>query len=420
MSVSKKSSKSANGDGSIFQQKTANGEIRWKVQVTLGRDSSGRMRRTTRSTKSRRDAERLLRSLLKEQDDGRLIQIRSETVSSLGTYWTREDRPSRVRASTAAGYEDLLRRYVYPSIGNVRMVDLNAAHVQKMMQLVKHAGKSAVTINHARRALFGLCTYAVRMGIISYNPVAATEPVKRQAGDATQVKKPWSIEESINVLSGAIGDDRMDCFLHIMLYCGLRPGEALGLRWSDIDLDRGLLHVTGTLREERRITSTGAGVVRLVRNDPKNVHSRRALQMHPHVHQALVRQQMRHDMWRTIEGSNWIDSGYVHTTRIGTAVNPSNNRKYFYKFLTSIGVRRIRVHDLRHVVAVLALEGDVRIEEVSQALGHTRIDTTKQIYAGHVQRLNDRFTDGVGGLLSAAIERRNTQVEESNVEATDG
>jgi integrase len=205
-----------------------------------------------------------------------------------------------------------------------------------------------------------------------------------------------------------------------MLYCGLRPGEALSLRWSDIDLDRSLLHVTGTLREERRITSTGAGVVRLVRNDPKNVHSRRALQIHPHVYQALVRQQMRHDMWRTIEGGNWIDSGYVHTTRVGTSVNPSNNRKYFYKFLTSIGVRRIRVHDLRHVVAVLALEGDVRIEEVSQALGHPRIDTTKQIYAGHVQRLNDRFTDGVGGLLSAAIDRRNTQVEESNVEAADG
>jgi integrase len=420
MPTSHNSSKSANGNGSIFPQKTKNGEMRWKVQVTLGRDSTGRIRRTTRTVSSRRDAEKLLRQLLKKQDDGHLTQIRSDTVATLGKYWVREDRPSRVRPSTAAGYEDLLRRYVNPTIGNVRMVDLTAQHVEKMMQVLRHEGKAAVTINAARRVLSGLCVYAVRTGLIPYNPVSATQPMKRQPGDAKQVQKPWSIEETTAVLTHARTDDKMDCFLHIMLYCGLRPGEALGVRWCDIDFDRGLLHVTGTLRDERRITPEGVGVVRLVRNDPKTAHSRRALQIHPDVYGALERQLMRRDMWKTIEGSNWQESDYVHTTHLGTAIDPSNNRKYFYRFLKSIGTRRIRVHDLRHVVAVLALEGDVRIEEVSQALGHTRIDTTKQIYAGHVQRLNDRFTDGVGGLLSTAINKRNSQTVESKIEASDG
>ena len=95
----------------------------------------------------------------------------------------------------------------------------------------------------------------------------------------------------------------------------------------------------------------------------------------------------------------WVASGYVITTRKGTPYFASNFRKKFYKALESVGIRRVRLHDLRHVVARLALEGDARLEEVSQALGHTRVDTTKQIYAGFVRQLNDRFTATIASII---------------------
>jgi integrase len=214
------------------------------------------------------------------------------------------------------------------------------------------------------------------------------------------VQKPWSLDESLSVLKAAPSDDQMDCFIHLMLLTGLRPGEALGLRWCDIDLEKNMLHVTGTLRVDRRIMPNGDGVTRLTRNDPKTKASNRSLPLHPDLREALERQQMRQSLWRTLAGPKWIDSGYVICTSVGTPKDPNNNRQKFYQFLERIDVRRIRQHDMRHVVAIRALEGDVRLEDVSQALGHTRLDTTKQIYAGNVPRLNDRFIQGLGDLFS--------------------
>jgi len=392
--------KSANGSGSIFTVTTANGVTKWKVQVTLGRDSKGRLRRTTRTVNTKRQAEVMLRQMLAQQDKGLLAQSRTDTVTSFGVHWAREERPQRVRPATAAEYEDVLRRYVNPTLGNVRIVELTAAHVEKMMNVLRSDGKGSSTINKARRVLFGMCTYAVRLGLIPHNPVSAVETVRRQPGDKTQVRQPWTLEETKSALTATRDDDALDCFMHVMLYTGLRPGEALGIRWCDIDFDQRLLHVTGTLREERRLTPEGIGVVRLVRNDPKTVHSRRTLTIEPNLMNALERQQMRNDLWRTIAGPDWVDSGYVHTTRLGTPFNISNVRKYFYRCLDRAELRRIRLHDIRHVVARLGLEADLRIEDVSQALGHTRIDTTKQIYAGHVQKLNDRFTTSISDLLA--------------------
>jgi integrase len=108
---------------------------------------------------------------------------------------------------------------------------------------------------------------------------------------------------------------------------------------------------------------------------------------------------MRQAVARISQG-NWHNSGYVLTSAVGTPISAPNLRLRFKKFLTSIDVRYIRPHDLRHTVAFLVLnDANVPIEKASQALGHTRIDTTKQIYAGHVPRYNDDFIAGIASVL---------------------
>lgn len=82
-------------------------------------------------------------------------------------------------------------------------------------------------------------------------------------------------------------------------------------------------------------------------------------------------------------------------SRAGSWVHPTNYSKRFQDFLRSQSVRRIRIHDIRHTAAMIGLESGVRIEAVSQALGHTRIDVTKSIYAPYVQALADEFTSGL-------------------------
>jgi integrase len=176
-----------------------------------------------------------------------------------------------------------------------------------------------------------------------------------------------------------------------MLWLGLRPGEALGVRWEDVDDINQKLHITGTLKSERRITTSQKGIVRLTRNAPKTKASQRSLHIGPEVHAALDRQRTRQTKWAAANGPKWQESGYLVTTRVGSPVSSSNLRKRFMRFLSSIGVRYIRMHDMRHTVAKVALNGGLPIEQVSQVLGHTRIDTTKQIYAGHVPMYTENF-----------------------------
>jgi integrase len=161
--------------------------------------------------------------------------------------------------------------------------------------------------------------------------------------------------------------------------------------------------ITGTLTDAQFFMPDGQGVVRQVRNDPKTFASRRDLPISEALAESLDRQQMRQAVQEMSAGHRWKHTGYVFTSQVGTPFFLSNLRKKYQKFLQEIDIRYIRLHDMRHTVARIALDsGKVPIEQASQALGHTRIDTTKQIYAGYVPRYNEEFVAGISQVLPAA------------------
>ena len=409
--------KARNGEGSIFARKDKKGKtIGYAVEMSMGFKANGKRDRTRRRAKTYKEALALRTRMANEHLDGRLTIIHAETVSTYGIRWVREVKAQQVRGSTAADYEARLRREVFPMLGTIRMVDLKPVHVDRWMAALRKAGKSANTVNGARQVLGAMCKHANRTGIIPTNPVLATDPVKRQKGDPTQVKEPWSLDEVYKVLREAC-DDPLDGFLHVMLHLGLRPGEAMGLRWEDVDLTKRTLTITGTLTDTQVFMPDGQGVVRQVRNDPKTAASRRILPIDEALAASLDRQQMRQAVQHVSAGERWKDTGYVFTTSVGTPFSLSNLRKKYQKFLDRIEVRYIRLHDLRHTVARMALDsGNVPIEQASQALGHTRIDTTKQIYAGYVPRYNEKFVAGLSGILPAAPRPNPPEPGEAHVE----
>jgi integrase len=116
--------------------------------------------------------------------------------------------------------------------------------------------------------------------------------------------------------------------------------------------------------------------------------------------EALMRHTEAHDRAVVKAGGAWRESGCVFTTRIGTPVSPTNLRRLYVKFLAQNGIRFIRIHDMRHTAAGLSLAQGVRIESVSQALGHKDILMTKSIYAPNIQALNDEFAMGLSECLA--------------------
>ena len=399
-----KKTKARNNEGSIFKKTLKDGTVVYIVEISLGKKATGRRLRTQKSFKTLAAAKQGRVQMLKAQQEGRLTQVRNDTVNTYGLWWAREVKPQHIRETTAADYEDRLRRYVFPFLGHIRMVDLKTEHIIAWMNELKRSGKSANTINGARRVLTGMCKYAARTSVIPVNPVLATDSMRRQAGEKSQVREPWSQGEMNQVLQAVVADSKLDCFLHLMMHTGMRPGEVLGLRWQDVDGAGSSLSVTGTLKQARRITPSGQGVVRMERNEPKTSASRRPITISPELSQALDRQKMYESLARITARQNWKESGYVITTQVGTPVSLSNLRKAYIKFLSAHTVRYIRLHDIRHSVATLSLGLGIPIEQVSQVLGHTRIETTKSIYAQHVPKFTENFALVLSASLPSAME----------------
>ena len=396
--------KARNNEGSIFKKTLKDGTVVHIVEISLGKKANGKRRRTQKTFKTLSEAKQGRVQMLKAQQEGRLTEVRNDTVYTYGLWWAREVKPQHIRQTTAADYEDRLRLYVFPLLGSIRMVDLKTEHIIAWMNELKKSGKSTNTINGARRVLTGMCKYAARTGVIPFNPVLATDSMRRQGDEKSQVREPWNQQEMNKVLRAVVANSKLDCFLHLMMHTGMRPGEVLGLRWQDIDGASSSLSVTGTLKQARRITPSGEGVVRIERNEPKTFASRRPITISPELSQALERQKMIESVARITAGQNWIESGYVITTLVGTPVSLSNLRKAYSKFLSTNGHRYIRLHDIRHSVATLSLGLGIPIEQVSQVLGHTRIETTKNIYAQHVPKFTENFALVLSASLPSAVE----------------
>jgi integrase len=393
-------SKARNGDGALWLDPNTK---KWIVEISLQSGPGGTRRRTRRTFDTQRMAKMARRRLLADRDAGLLTEIRNDTVQVYGLAWVRDVISLKVRPGTASDYEYRLRHEIIPYLGTVKVTELSTHAVEKWLAALRRSGKSAATVNGARQVLGAICKHALRNRIIAFNPVEPTSPVRRQKEDPTQVKTPWSREEISLVLSHAQTKDNLDVFLHLMLHLGLRSGEALGLRWCDIDQESGYLWINGTLKEERRILPSGEGIVRSVIVEPKTAASRRKLPISEALTAALDRQRMRQSLYQVGNHGNWVDSGHIVTTGRGTAFSASNLRRHYAQYLEEMKVRYIRFHDMRHSVATLALgDANLPIEKASQALGHTRIDTTKQIYARLVPRYNDDFVAGIENLLPKA------------------
>lgn len=392
-------SRSAYGDGTIFEKTYPSGRKVWVVEMPIGKKADGRTRKVQKTANTYNDALKLRKQLNAEKLAGRLNTKQNFTLEKYAMWWVREVKPQSIKDSTAADYEDRLRRYVLPYLGKTRLSELQYSQVVDWMNELALAKKGVRTINGARAILNALCKDAQREGILMSNPVGLTKPFKSRMGDKTQVKPHWTKQESQQVLACA-KDDPIDLFVHICLFQGLRHGEVLGLSWSAVDLENRTITVKQTLKDERRITKTGDGQVRSRIQEVKTKASNRTLKISEPVYSAFVRHQMRQSNLKMLAGPNWKESGMVFTTQVGTPINMANNLKRFRDFIQRNQLRYIRVHDIRHTYANLALENNVPLESVSQSLGHADIGITKSIYAPNVRGLNDVAIEGVAAYLT--------------------
>jgi integrase len=208
-----------------------------------------------------------------------------------------------------------------------------------------------------------------------------------------QEPKVLTTEEARRLLDAARGD-RLEALYSVALALGLRQGEVLGLKWSDIDLETGTLRVR---RASQRIPHQGTQLV-----ETKTERRRRALVMPPIVISALRAHRARQAMERLAAGQHWVDLDLVFPSLKGTLADGPNITHRFHRLLQRAGLPPMRFHDLRHACASLLLVQGVHPRVVMETLGHSQISLTMNTYSHVLPALQREAADRMEAVLAGS------------------
>ncbi|HUZ70515.1 MAG TPA: site-specific integrase [Candidatus Saccharimonadales bacterium] len=368
--------------GSVYHRKS---DGKWVAVIDLTVEGGPR-RRLVRYASSAAEADRKLRDELRKIEAGIRSAGRQVTVGAFLGRWLESIRPPHgVRPSTHRRYSELVNVHLIPGLGKLRLVALQPTDVDAFLAAKLDSGPAPRTVHHMRAVLRAALTQAVRDGLIVRNPAGLSRPVRVEHREMTVL----SPEQARAFLDAAKGD-RLEALYATALAIGLRQGEALGLRWQDVNLE------VGTLRVEHGLQRI-AGKVQLI--PTKSARSRRTVVMPGMVADALREHRTRQLEDRLLAGGRWHDGGFVFTSSIGTPVDTSELRRAFHAVLRRAGLPAIRWHDLRHSAASLMLVQGVSPRVVMETLGHSSIALTMNTYSHVLPALQREAADAIDRLL---------------------
>lgn len=376
----KRSRKRANGEGSIVCRKDG----RW-VATAYVLTSEGTYKRVWFYGKSREEAHDKLVGALDKSRRGIPVPARPWKLGEYLDYWLEHvAKPSR-RPATYALYETMCRLYLKPGLGRHRLERLSVPVVQSFLNGRLQAGHSVRKVQVMRTVLSAALTRAVHEELLSRN-VARLVTLPEWT---RQEVRPWSADEARAFLQAARTDPLYPAFVLLVVY-GMRRGEALGLRWEDVDFNAAEIRVRCQLQRIRRNLQLGPVKTRA---------GRRELPLLLLVREALTEQRERQLAARKQAGDLWQETGLVTTTRTGRPVEPRNLVRSFERICDSSGLRKIRVHDLRHTAASLLKKLGVPARDAMVILGHSRISVTQEVYTHVDDESRREALDRIHGLF---------------------
>jgi integrase len=342
-------------------------------------------RRRSVYAKTKRECQERLRAALLRVDQGVTPSASRTSVAAYLEEWLATSVATRCRPSTAASYRQVVRLYVEPSIGRIPLVKLEAGDVRRMLvDLTRRGELATTTIRYALTILRIALGRAVKDGRVIRNVATLVDAPARSRREV----RPLTGDEVRTFLASVAGD-RLEALYVAAVALGLRQGELLGLRWSDVDLDAGTVTVQHTLRLRTRELA-----------EPKTERSRRTLRLGQGVAGALRAHRTRQLEERLAAGNRWRDAGYVFASARGTPLDGVNVTHRFQAALAAAGLPRQRFHDLRHACATLLLENGEELGVVSRILGHADLGTTANVYAHLTPAMLERSAARMDAILS--------------------
>lgn len=377
--MARKTTRAAQGTGTI-RKKTVirNGKpyTFWEARYTVGRDpGTGKQIQRSITGKTQKEVAQKLKAATAAIDAGTYQAPNKMTIGEWLTTWT-ETYLGGVKPLTVASYTGQIKNHIRPALGAIKLEALNAHTIQGFYNDLGaekdgKPGLSPKSIKNIHGILHKALQQATQIGYIRANPAdAVTLPrvVKKELAPLDEYESKSFLE--------AIQGHRFETLYTVVLFTGLREGEALGLTWDCVDFIRGTLLINKQLQRERK--KNAQYILASTKSDKA-----RMIVPAPFVMQLLKRHKTKQAAMQLQAGPMWQNSGFVFTNELGQHLIPYTVYRNFKDIVATIGRPDARFHDLRHSYAVASIRAGDDIKTVQGNLGHATAAFTLDVY-GHV------------------------------------
>lgn len=368
-----KAGRRGNGEGTVYQLPDG----RWRAQATING------RRVGVYGKTRKEAQTRLRQMLGDADKGLLPPAEKVTLGQHADRWLEDVVRHTRKPRTYQSYRDAFRLYILPTLGRVKLAQLQPAHVQQLYGELLDRGLSAKTVKIAHGALHCALDQAVEWNLVPRN-VASIAKAPR----VTRKEIQYLDADQARQLRLVANETRWGALIATALGTGLRQGELLGLTWADVDLDGGVVCVRRQLGRDGQL------------GEVKNDQHRRSIDLPSPTVAALREHKARQNEARLLLGPEWEHRNLVFCTHQGKPLNWRNVTREFKALLAKAGLPDVPFHALRHTNATLLLLQGTQPKVVQERLGHSNISMTMDIYSHVMPRMGREAADRLGSLLA--------------------
>jgi integrase len=419
-------------EGSVYQLQSGPHAGKWVGDLVTGWRPDGRPIRTTRRRATKTAAAAALREMLNQRDRGQLKTSAADwTVAEWLPHWIdvlRADDP-KLGPSTRDDYHSLIRTWITPHIGGVRLDLLQARQALKVQKAMRDAGRSGSRRHHVHVMLRAALDAAVRQGILGFNPLAGVEAPSVPHRQIEPLERG-----DVEAIYHAVMGSRLESRWLVALILGLRQGEALGLEWRHVDLDAGTVRVQQQLRRARGRHGCGEPTPAPTKTSPdrkvwpcghrwaskcpdgkpgqlaitpvKTERGNRTVPLTPDLVHLLTALRSEQDRERLVLGDAYrvwsvTPTGERRKRKIdlvfrradGGPYEPSADSRAWHEVLDKAAVDSTRLHNARHAAAVGLLDSGVPLALLGRLLGHASDAFSMQVYGSFSREAADAARD---------------------------
>jgi integrase len=293
---------------------------------------------------------------------------------------------SSIRPNTFQHYSQIVKQHINPIIGKILLRDLRPDQVQSLYTSKLASGTSNRTTNMIHAVLHRALHHALQLGLVGRN-VADSVTRPKLLRKEMKTLNDNQVRQLIQVAEG----NRLQILFWFAVTTGLRQGELLGLKWSDVDWQTRRIHI------QRQVQRIKGG---LIFCEPKSAAGRRVITLGKTTIEKLRDHSRKQKIERINAGVNWQEMDLVFPSSRGTPMEPSNVLKNYKKCLKVAGLPILRFHDLRHTAATLMLQQGINPKIVQERLGHSDISLTLNTYSHVLPSMQEDAAEKLDELLT--------------------